>query len=109
MTGPSSTPRGEHMPAPGANWEAQLVLHGEVLVDRSGETPTFLHRELDTAGPDMNQPLPPRPNRTTRRAIAREARRRKKQGRIEWPTDSASADASTVDQRLVTWLPTQKR
>ncbi|MEV5048227.1 hypothetical protein AB0N20_27420 [Streptomyces griseoincarnatus] len=55
MTGPSSTPRGEHTPRPGATWEQRLV-RVEQLVD-------------DTT-PD------PRPNRAPRRAIAR-ARRKK--------------------------------
>ncbi|MFJ3089075.1 hypothetical protein [Streptomyces sp. NPDC086838] len=60
MTGPSSTPRGEHTPRPGTTWDTQLV-RNERVVD-------------ETSGPDMNQPLPPRPNRATRRA----ARRRKR-------------------------------
>lgn len=77
MTGPSSTPRGEHTPAPGTNWEAQLILHGEILIDRSGDTPRFASRDLDTTTPDMNDPLPPRPNRATRRAMQRAARRTK--------------------------------
>jgi len=55
MTGPSSTPRGERAPRPGVTWETALV-RTEQLVD-------------DTA-PD------PRPNRQTRRALAR-ARRKK--------------------------------
>jgi hypothetical protein len=63
MTGPSSTPRGEHTPAPGVTWQTELV-RTEHVVD-------------DTSGPDMNQPLPPRPNRETRRAAARAARRKK--------------------------------
>ncbi|WP_169749751.1 hypothetical protein [Streptomyces aureocirculatus] len=56
MTGPSSTPRGEHTPRPGATWEQRQV-RVEQLVD-------------DTA-PD------PRPNRATRRALAHAARRKK--------------------------------
>ncbi|MGW0131923.1 hypothetical protein [Streptomyces sp. NPDC003299] len=63
MTGPSSTPRGEHTPAPGVTWQTELV-RVEQLVDA-------------TSGPDMNQPLPPRPNRETRRAMQRAARRKK--------------------------------
>ncbi|MEU1273028.1 hypothetical protein [Streptomyces sp. NPDC005799] len=63
MTGPSSTPRGEHTPAPGITWDTQLVRHERVIDE--------------TSGPDMNQPLPPRPNRATRRAAARAARRKK--------------------------------
>ncbi len=56
MTRPSSTPRGEHTPAPGVTWEQHLV-RAEQLID-------------DTT-PD------PRPNRATRRALARAARRTK--------------------------------
>jgi hypothetical protein len=55
MTGPSSTPRGEHTPAPGVTWQARLVSTGEQLVD-------------DTA-PDS------RPNRATRRALVRARRK----------------------------------
>ncbi|MGX1221968.1 hypothetical protein RKD42_003227 [Streptomyces ambofaciens] len=65
MTGPSSSPRGERVPAPGVTWQTELV-RVEQLVD-----------EDDTSGPDMNQPVPPRPNRATRRALKRAARRRK--------------------------------
>ncbi|MFM9629399.1 hypothetical protein ACKI10_17450 [Streptomyces galilaeus] len=57
MTGPSSTPRGEHTPRPGTAWEQHLVSTGEQIVD-------------DDA-PD------PRPNRATRRAMQRAARRTK--------------------------------
>jgi hypothetical protein len=78
MTGPSFTPRGEYTPAPGANWEAQLILHGEILVDTSGDLPVFVDRELPTTSPvDHNEPQPPRPNRATRRAMQRAARRNK--------------------------------
>lgn len=63
MTRPSSSPRGEHAPRPGITWEARLVSVEEVVDD--------------TAVPDMDQPLPPRPNRATRRALARAARRTK--------------------------------
>jgi hypothetical protein len=54
VTGPSSTPRGEHTSAPGVTWQTHLV-RVEQLVD-------------DDA-PD------PRPNRATRRAMKRAARR----------------------------------
>lgn len=63
MTGPSSAPRGEHTPRPGATWQTVLV-----RVEQ--------HVDDDSSGPDMNQPLPPRPNRATRRALNR-ARRKK--------------------------------
>ena len=65
MTGPTSTPRGERAGTPGAHWETRIV-HNETVVDG-----------LDTAGPDMNQPLPAQPNRATRRALARANRRKK--------------------------------
>ncbi|MFJ6066550.1 hypothetical protein ACIQHU_26340 [Streptomyces tendae] len=54
MTSPSSSPRPEHAPRPGATWQTELV-RTEQLVD-------------DDA-PD------PRPNRATRRAMKRAARR----------------------------------
>lgn len=57
MTGPSSTPRGEHTPKPGATWDTDLVRTETVI---------------DDDAPD------PRPDRATRRALARAARRRKK-------------------------------
>ena len=63
MTG-LSNPRGERAGTPGTNWETRLV-RTEQLVDDPD----------DTSGPDMNQPLPPRPNRATRRAMQRAARR----------------------------------
>ena len=56
MTGPSSTPGGEHTPAPGVTWERQLV-RTEMVVDDDAPDPT--------------------PNRETRRALARAARRKK--------------------------------
>lgn len=56
MTGPSSTPRGEHTPRPGATWETRLV-RVEQLVDDDAPAP--------------------RPNRATRRAMQRAARRTK--------------------------------
>lgn len=65
MTNPSSTPRGEHAPAPGVTWNTELVSLGEVVVDSDdGESP-FGWRDLPT------------PNRATRRAMKRAARRLK--------------------------------
>lgn len=55
MSAPSSSPRPEHAPRPGVTWQTELV-RVEQLVD-------------DDA-PD------PRPNRKTRRAMQRAARRR---------------------------------
>lgn len=57
MTGPTSSPRGEHTPKPGTTWEQHLI-RVETVVD-------------DTA------PDPTPPNRATRRAIKRAARRTK--------------------------------
>ncbi|MET7437006.1 hypothetical protein ACFYQQ_01075 [Streptomyces sp. NPDC005496] len=56
MTRPTSTPRGEHTPRPGALWEQHLV-------------------RVETAIDDDS--TPPRPNRATRRALARATRRKK--------------------------------
>lgn len=58
MTGPSSTPRAEHTPRPGATWEQQLVRteHG-----------------VDDQAPDPNPP-----NRATRRAMQRAARKKQR-------------------------------
>lgn len=67
MTQPSSTPRGERTPRPGVTWQTTEIIRIETLVD-----------DADTAGPDMNQPgPPPQPNRATRRAMQRAARRTK--------------------------------
>jgi hypothetical protein len=55
MTGPSSTPRGEHAGTPGATWEQHLIRTETVIDDDAPE---------------------PRPNRATRRAIKRAARRK---------------------------------
>jgi hypothetical protein len=65
VTGPSSTPRGEHTPAPGATWETRLVRTETVIEDPHTTTPA-----------DINAPFTPTPNRETRRAIARAARRK---------------------------------
>lgn len=56
MTGPSSTPRGEHTPKPGAHWQTVVARTEQHIADDA---------------PD------PTPNRATRRAIARAARRTK--------------------------------
>lgn len=56
MTGPSSTPRPERAGTPGARWETELRWGGE--------------QHVPDGAPD------PRPNRATRRAMAR-ARRTK--------------------------------
>jgi hypothetical protein len=66
MTRPTSTPRGEHTPAPGVTWE-RVITRTEVVVDDPNATSI----------PGMNDPLPPRPNRETRRAMQRAARRKK--------------------------------
>jgi hypothetical protein len=56
MTGPSSTPRPERAGTPGATWEQHLIRVETVIADDAPE---------------------PRPNRATRRALARAARRNK--------------------------------
>jgi hypothetical protein len=58
VSGPSSTPRGEHAPRPGATWETALVR---------------VEQRVDDDAPD---PAPP--NRATRRALKRAARRKRK-------------------------------
>lgn len=84
MTRPSSTPRSEHTPRPGATWETTVVT-----------TETYLHDDASLAGltarpaapgeiristtdepAPANQPAPPRRNRATRRALARRKARR---------------------------------
>lgn len=76
MNGPSSSPRPEHSPRPGVTWERQLVTTGEIVVDTDrGESP-FGWSDLPTTVPGMNEPAPLRPNRATRRAAARAARRK---------------------------------
>jgi hypothetical protein len=62
VTAPTSTPHGERAGTPGAHWDTRLV-HRERVID-------------ETSGPDMNQPAEPRPNRATRRALARATRRK---------------------------------
>ncbi|WP_406462998.1 hypothetical protein OHB07_16265 [Streptomyces sp. NBC_00111] len=56
MTAPSSAPRGEHTPRPGARWETELQWTGEQLADDIAPAP--------------------RPNRATRRAAARRTKPR---------------------------------
>lgn len=65
MSGPSSTPRGERAGQPGITWNTQLV-----------RTETVVYDADDTSGQIGNQPLAPRPNRATRRAMQRAARRK---------------------------------
>ncbi|MER5750658.1 hypothetical protein [Streptomyces sp. NPDC002088] len=57
MTGPSSGPRGEHAPKPGVTWQTELVRTEQLVND------------------DAPDPAPP--NRATRRALKRAARRNK--------------------------------
>lgn len=67
MNGPSSSPRGEHTPRPGTTWEQRLVRTEQVVDDPD-----------DTTTPGFNDPQPPRPNRATRRAMQRAARRKQR-------------------------------
>jgi hypothetical protein len=62
----TSSPAGEHAGIPGAHWERRLVTTETVVDDPEA-----------TTVPGMNDPLPPQPNRATRRAAARAARRTK--------------------------------
>ena len=81
MSGPSSSPRPERAPRPGVTWQTELV-RVEQLVD-------------DDA-PD------PRPNRQTRRAMKRAARRRAPAG--QKTPDELRERAATDD--LATHPPT---
>ena len=74
MTGPSSTPRGEHTPRPGITWTTTVGWSGEQLVDDDAPDPTP-------------------PNRATRRAAARAARRGST-GRVEQHPGLPSADTA---------------
>ncbi|MEV5944656.1 hypothetical protein [Streptomyces sp. NPDC051994] len=56
MSRPSASPRGEHAGNPGVRWETEL---------------RPVERVVDDEAPE------PRPNRATRRAIARNARRQR--------------------------------
>jgi len=72
MTGPSSTPRGEHTPKPGTNWETELISLGEIVIpDGPWGGPARL-----TVWSDDGPVVPAKPNRASRRATARAARRK---------------------------------
>lgn len=58
MTGPSSTPRGERAGTPGVTWQTELARTEQLIAD------------------DAPDPAPP--NRATRRAMQRAARRRQR-------------------------------
>lgn len=57
MTGPSSAPRAEHAPRPGITWQTTIVRAEQHV--------------------DDDEPDPTPPNRATRRAMQRAARRTK--------------------------------
>jgi hypothetical protein len=67
MSGVSSSPRPEYTPRPGATWETRIVTTGEIVVDTDDGDSPFGWRDLDP---------PAVPNRATRRAIQRAARRK---------------------------------
>lgn len=70
MTKPSSSPRGERAGKPGATWESWVEWQAETW-EPEPDTAT-----VPTPGSERNQQQPPPiPNRKTRRAIARAARR----------------------------------
>jgi hypothetical protein len=88
MTGPSSNPRGEHTPKPGATWETALVrredyvpectasIRGICLAEARSETACDTDAgECIYAAPPPS--FEPRPSREKRRAIARAARKKK--------------------------------
>jgi hypothetical protein len=62
VTGPSSSPRAEKASRPGVTWDTRLVRRERVIDE--------------TSGPDMNPAGEPLPNRATRRAMQRAARRK---------------------------------
>jgi hypothetical protein len=68
VSGVSSSPRGERAGTPGTTWEARIVTTGEIVVDTDDGGSPFGWRELD--------PPATAPNRATRRAIQRAARRK---------------------------------
>lgn len=76
MTGPSGSPRGEHTTRPGTTWESWAQWLGERYVPdtaTAGDPPLS-----ETAACGGNEPQPPTPpNRATRRAMQRAARRTK--------------------------------
>lgn len=89
MTGPSSSPRGEHTPRTGVTWNTQLVgageqyvpectasIRGTCLAEAQGETAC----DTDAGECIHAAPMPSfqaEANRATRRAMQRAARRRK--------------------------------
>jgi hypothetical protein len=86
MTGPKSSPRGEHTPAPGITWETELVrreeyepecaasIRGFCLAEAQGDTACDTDAgECIHAAPMPS--FPPDPNRATRRALARAKRK----------------------------------
>lgn len=80
MTGPSSTPRGEHTPRPGVTWDTVVVWDEEHVIadDELAALPasgTAWTASTATDAQALNAPAPT-PNRATRRALARAARRK---------------------------------
>ena len=84
MTAPSSTPRGEHTPRPGATWETSIVWHEEHVIadDDLTLTPapssdaTWMTSTAWDDEPAATAVPQPTANRATRRALARAARRK---------------------------------
>jgi len=66
VTAPNSSPRGERAGRPGVTWDTELV-----------RTETVIYDPEDTSGQIGNPPVPPHPNRETRRAAARASRRKR--------------------------------
>lgn len=84
MTGPSSTPRGEHAPAPGVTWQTELVRREDYVPECTASTRGLCLAEAqgDTAcavedGECVHAAPMPSFNRETRRALKRAAQRTK--------------------------------
>ncbi|WP_338699157.1 hypothetical protein V2W30_22550 [Streptomyces sp. Q6] len=81
MTGPSSTPHGEHAPRPGTTWDTRVVWDEEHVIADDDLTalpsPEAAWATSTTRGERAADSAPaPTPNRATRRALARAARRK---------------------------------
>lgn len=87
MNGPSSSPRPEHSPRPGVTWQTELVRTEQYVPECTASIRGFCLAEAQSetacdtdAGECIHAaPTPsfePRPNRETRRALARATRRK---------------------------------
>ncbi|MFI5664616.1 hypothetical protein [Streptomyces sp. NPDC051684] len=81
MTGPSSTPRGERTPRPGVTWDTHAVWDEEHVIadDDLAALPSLGTASATSTTRDeraADRVPAPTPNRATRRALARAARRK---------------------------------